>query len=395
MTKLRVFVTGHNSRVGGGISVAQNLIAAFGRVAPQHTYHFTIPPDLGYEECCKTVPNQTFTTYRHEGLIRRWLWETSTLPKIIGAFSPDVIFNLANRGLVSPPVPQSTFIQDSHLYYPYGNFGKISLLESLTHHYHRQHLRKSLKATQLLFCQTEVAEKRIKDLYGKNVVTAILPNQLSIFANSAAKESPRPASLANCENKFKLLVLTRYYAHKNLEVIPAIFERCREALRGVVVILTITPNDGTAAAQLLGRIQKSGLSDSIVTVGRLEQKELWAYYTYTDALFLPTLLESFSGTYIEAMNFGRPIITSDMDFAHAVCGEAALYADPTNVESLCKAILLLKGDNVLRNRLVEAGRKRLQQHSASWDDIGLNVIGNLEKLAQIQSKRRNAYHLLS
>ena len=30
---------------------------------------------------------------------------------------------------------------------------------------------------------------------------------------------------------------------------------------------------------------------------------------------MPTLLESFSGTYVESMYFEKPILTSDLDFA--------------------------------------------------------------------------------
>ncbi len=45
-----------------------------------------------------------------------------------------------------------------------------------------------------------------------------------------------------------------------------------------------------------------------------KQKELAGYFCNSNALLLPALLESFSATYLEAMYFGLPILTSNLDF---------------------------------------------------------------------------------
>lgn len=85
-------------------------------------------------------------------------------------------------------------------------------------------------------------------------------------------------------------------------------------------------------------IKSRGLEDSIINVGPLSQQDLGAFYKHCDALVMSTRLESF-GTYLEAMHFGMPILTSDLDFAHEVCGDAALYFNPWNAESIRDAIL--------------------------------------------------------
>ena len=51
-------------------------------------------------------------------------------------------------------------------------------------------------------------------------------------------------------------------------------------------------------------------------------------YRNSDICFIPSVLETFSATYVEAMATGRPIVASDLDFAHAVCQESAVYFDP-------------------------------------------------------------------
>jgi len=113
---MRIFITNHGSRFGGGISVARNLLSAFGRIAPQHEYFVTIPANLGYEEHCKTMPNCQMWANPQMNLAQRWLWETFRLPGIVHRTKPDVIFNIANRGFQSPRAPQATLVQDSHLF---------------------------------------------------------------------------------------------------------------------------------------------------------------------------------------------------------------------------------------------------------------------------------------
>ena len=80
------------------------------------------------------------------------------------------------------------------------------------------------------------------------------------------------------------------------------------------------------------------------------------------------------------MQFGRPILTSDMDFAHQVCGDAALYFDPRDAHDICQAILRLKNDRQLYAQLAEAGTTRRAAQALTWDDIGRSVIRELEQL---------------
>jgi glycosyltransferase involved in cell wall biosynthesis len=383
---MRIFISSHSSRGGGGISVARNLIAAFGRVAPKHDYFVTIPPGLGYEECCQKAARCQYLVYRHSGRyrcseqVKRWRWETFALPAIVRQFRPDVIFNMANRGFLSPPAPQATLIQDPHLFYPFSQFGKIPLEERLMFHYHRRHLRKSLRHTQLLFCQTALAADRLRASYRTGVPIKLCPNQFSSYARQPAAGVEVPAQLRPLQDRFKLFVLTCYYPQKNLEIIPKVFERYRKELEGVVVVLTISPHESRQARKLLAVIRARGLGPNILTVGLLPQEQLGAYYTHTDALLLPTLLESFSGTYIEAMTYGRPILTSNMDFARAVCGSAAEYFDPFDPQSICESILKLKNDSELRRTLVEAGKAMIGERASSWDEMAQEVLRGLEKL---------------
>jgi glycosyltransferase involved in cell wall biosynthesis len=177
----------------------------------------------------------------------------------------------------------------------------------------------------------------------------------------------------------KALILTRYYAHKNLERVVEAFDRHREALREVTCVLTIAPDQHPRAAELLRTIKARGLEDRIVNLGPLRQDELAATYLACDVLLHPTLLESFSSAYLEAMHFGRPILTSDLDFAHEVCGDAAEYFDPWRADAIKDALLALRDRPERRAELVERGRSRLEHALRSWPEILRDALAVLEE----------------
>jgi len=376
---MKIFITSHNSTIGGGISVAHNIISALKKVGPEHDYFFSIPDNLGYEDVCKALPNHQYIILKRTHLIKRWYWETFKLPRIIEMYNPDVIFNMANRGFLPCKIPQATFIQDPHLYYPNKHFGQVNFIEQFKFLYHRSHLRRSLKYTSVLLCLTDVAAKRINAFYKIQLCIALSPFQLLLFTSSSFKLKEVPAFLKD-QKKLKLFVLTRYYAHKNLEIIVDLVKTYKEQLKDVLFILTINENEHIGAAKLIKEIKKYNLSDHIVTVGTLKYADLPSYFQHIDALFLPTLLESYSGTYVEAMHYKKPILTSDFDFARHICGKAALYYNPNEVDDICNVILRLKDEPNLYSQLVEEGQTRLKSNFSDWHEITKNILFELQKL---------------
>ncbi len=160
-----------------------------------------------------------------------------------------------------------------------------------------------------------------------------------------------------------------------------VMDRFRDELPDTIAVITIDAHQHKKDRRLLDRIKKYGLEDRIINVGSLTQEQLADYYNSCDCLVMPTLLESFSGTYLEAMHFGMPILTSDLDFAHEVCGDAALYFDPWDAASIKDSILRLKNDLDLRHNLVEKGRTRLSESfGRTWEDIVENILQELSLL---------------
>lgn len=77
------------------------------------------------------------------------------------------------------------------------------------------------------------------------------------------------------------------------------------------------------------------------------------------------LLECFSANYPEAMKMNLPILTSDLSFAREVCGEAALYFDPTDELDIFDKIKIVIENKDVRTKLTEKGRSQLNNFCSS------------------------------
>jgi glycosyltransferase involved in cell wall biosynthesis len=249
------------------------------------------------------------------------------------------------------------------------HFGNETFLNALANGYKKWIFRRSLRSTALLLSQTPVAECRIKQTYGYSGKTTQLPNAISLDSLRGDQLSARPMALEGREHRLRLFCLTRYYPHKNLESIVDMFVRFGEELQDVLVVLTISADDHPNARKLLRTIDRRDLRANILNVGPLAQEELSAYYRHCHALFLPTLLESFTSTYLEAMQFGAPILTSDLDFARFICGEAAVYFNPWSLCEMKEMVVKFRDNPGLASLVAAKGKARIGHISPTWEDL--------------------------
>ncbi len=368
----------HNLRGGGGVSVGRNIIRSLLIVAPQHRYHVSIPGAVGYEGVVSGLPSkQVCMAVDHGSILNRVRYEMLVLTPSVRRFDPDIVLNLGGTALDSIRKPQVMLCHNPHLWYSARHFGKtIGTSERLRYFLLRSKFRRDLGRVEVLMCQTESAQARIRSMYAYSGKLHICPNAVSNFVLSSEQRVSVPAALSRLSGKKKLFYLTAYYSHKNLEVLPDLFLKYQKELKDYVVVTTFSERQHPGAERLLKQVRDMGLSESIINVGPLQQEELAGYFHNCHALLMPTLLESFSASYLEAMHFGLPILTSDLDFAREVCGDAALYFDPWNAASIMDAIQRLETEPHLKDK----GRSRLAELFISWEEISESVSEMLEKI---------------
>jgi glycosyltransferase involved in cell wall biosynthesis len=269
----------------------------------------------------------------------------------------------------------------SKKYYP-----EISLKERLRFALLKSQIKKSLPSTQLVFVQTPVVRQRLARCFSypeSRIKTLPWPPPSDIKPTASLKP---PSVFDKSTDVFYVLVLTRYTAHRNPSILIPLCRRYDGELREqhVRFITTVEPDDYPGAKAFLKKITRSYWQDIIINVGSLSREEVLRYYLHSDLLWLPTLVETLCLPYLEAMNMEVPIMAPDLDFARYVCGEAAVYYDPWDIESMFSGILQVRKSDALRKELIEKGKKGLldiERFSESWEEVADNIIRDLRQLA--------------
>ncbi len=379
---LKITVLAHALHAGGGVSVGKNLIGSLMRSMPDSQFQVSIPDGFDYEHSAPANTACQWIRYdASSSRLQRYVFDRIELRRQLNHFQPDVIIGLGNRGSDIRSPLQIVLVQDAHLFYPQSHFEHETRLLKLMQRYKRFRLAKDLKRTDVLLCQTQTAKSRISNSYNFSGQIIVLPNAVSssVINDGPAVRHGYPEGVRH--DGFRLFYLTRYYPHKNLELLLDLFSTHDPSLEDVVLYITISPNHHPGARRFLEAVSARGLQRQIVNLGPLTQERIGAYYRCMHALVMPTTLESFSGTYLEAMTFGCPILTSDIDFAREICQDAAIFFDPWSVESIKDTIMRLKNDPFLARRLIDNGRQVLSRSEHSWDHNGKSlariIMGNI------------------
>jgi glycosyltransferase involved in cell wall biosynthesis len=104
----------------------------------------------------------------------------------------------------------------------------------------------------------------------------------------------------------------------------------------------------------------------IVFTGYVPDADLPALYRGASVLVYPSIFEGFGLPPVEAMACGTPVVTSQAGSLGEICGAAARYIDPFDVDSIERGIFDLLTDKAERMRLIGAGIERARQFD--WNE---------------------------
>lgn len=88
--------------------------------------------------------------------------------------------------------------------------------------------------------------------------------------------------------------------------------------------------------EILNKSGELGISELVRFVGYLDRSEMAELYSHCAAFVFPSLYEGFGIPVAEAMSCGAPVITSSVSSLPEVGGDAALYCDPLDVNSMAE-----------------------------------------------------------
>jgi len=103
---------------------------------------------------------------------------------------------------------------------------------------------------------------------------------------------------------------------------------------------------------------------NLVLTGYVTDGHLRALYSHAECFVFPSLYEGFGLPPLEAMHCGCPVVVSNRASLPEVCGDAAVYFDPSDPSDLAKQLRRVLSSEALRLELRAAGT--LRAASFTW-----------------------------
>lgn len=107
----------------------------------------------------------------------------------------------------------------------------------------------------------------------------------------------------------------------------------------------------------------SMLPEDVIFLDYVPDDELFDLYSNADAFVYPALYEGFGIPPIEAMSCGTPVLVSNITSLPEVCGNAAAYCDPYNVDDIADKLSQLLTDNTFVKTLIKRGLEQAKLYS--------------------------------
>lgn len=127
-------------------------------------------------------------------------------------------------------------------------------------------------------------------------------------------------------------------------------ERTIQALEGINCHLRIIGEIDNRISQLL---QEKNIKFS--NAKNLSDEEIRQEYINCDIVNFPSIYEGFGMPVIEGQQTGRIVITSAIEPIKEIAGEAVIFVNPTNIQSIHNAYIKAIEDDKLRNEIIQKG----------------------------------------
>jgi glycosyltransferase involved in cell wall biosynthesis len=354
---MRIVINTAHQRFGGATQVAISFIHEC-RKYHQNEYFVWVGPGIGNSIKEEAFPDNFHFYYFDFGKINflKSFAVNFTLRNQEKKIKPDCIISTSGPTYFHSSSPQIIgYNLGLYIYTDSPYFKTISLYHRLRYilkkYLHHIYFKRDANAYVVQTDDVNIRVQKALSIYKVYTVT----NTYNGLYNNWQKY---PYKLPAKENgAIRLLTISAYYPHKNLEIIPQVVkELSKRGVTNIEFILTVSQDDFE---------KKISSKESIINIGPVQPEECPSLYNECDIMFLPTLAECFSASYPEAMKMEKPIITTDLGFAHSICGDAALYFEPMNPVAAADKIVMLLKDKKLWEALIKKGKQQLRQFDSA------------------------------
>lgn len=362
-------------KAGGGIQVTDSICCSLDKY-PQHTFVVVLSSYLQ-----KTA--ERISDYGNVELIRYdypkynpWLLLTgndSFMDSLVDEKKVDGVLSIFGPNLWVPKCPHISGFARPHLIFtesPY--FTRMKGMTLWKEKVQNAVLKFFFKrSSDYFYTENPLVSKRLEELIPGAEVFTVTNYYNQIFDQPEKWVERKLPEFDGCT----ILCISAPYPHKNLEIAIDIAKYWRRNNPQFSFRFVYTVNEADFP------ILEEDLKLHFLLIGKCDITECPSLYQQSDICFLPSLLECFSATYPEAMVMCVPLVTTELDFSTELCGNAACYYNPVDVEDAANALYRVATDKRYREELVNKGKEQIKKFD-TYNQRSEKLINILEQLSR-------------
>lgn len=344
-----IFINALNLSIGGGKNILDNYLSELSSAHLTHTYYVLTPNFNSY----KIYNKDKLKIIDIESVFKSNIFFIGLylfkFPFLFKKYKIDLVFNFGDI-VIPTSISQIYFFDWAYAVYSEEYvWRKMSIKDYLIRKTKIFLINKYIDKAVLTIAQTKnIADRLMKKYSSQNIIIIPTPLGINLSQNS------RFYDLKLSSNKKYFFYPASYSTHKNFEIVFNLLKLIKKKNLPYVLVLTL---DFEVASEFLKKIKSANL-DNVINLGKVKLELMPSLYKQVDALFFPSLLETYGLPYIEAMAFEKPILTSNLDFAHTICDDVAFYFNPFDVESILNVMIYYDNDkDDLEKRIIKGKLK--------------------------------------
>ena len=134
----------------------------------------------------------------------------------------------------------------------------------------------------------------------------------------------------------------------------------------------VAAGGGGWRADEMAEISRLRLAGRLHVLPRVSDAQLASLYRNAAVFVYPSLYEGFGFPPLEAMSVGCPALVARTSALPEICGDAAFYFDPANVEELVMSLTRLLSDDMYRRSKRQLGFEQVKQYT--WRKAAIQTL---------------------
>lgn len=299
------------------------------------------------------VPSYTSRLFQH-------FWEHSVLP--LKSQKYDILFCPANIAPLWKPKKTKLVVTIHSLSYKYFPDSYSMFFEF----YYKMVTPRIIKLADKIIAVSDTEKKRIIENY------PLAMSKITTIYNGINTECFQNKTEKSQQKEKYILYIGSFNPLKNLLGVVKAFSKIYGKINSKLVIIGVKTSIFCENKEFVKAL-KSIPKGLIEFKGQINDPKLIArYYANASALVFPSFYEACSFPPLEAMACGCPVIASNIPSLVEICGDAAYYVNPFDIDNIARGIVTVLGNKSMTKGLIIKGVENAK--CFSWDEAGKKTL---------------------